>query len=206
MASTSPLLPYQNGRLLVPSLGAVSLVDGRWVEAPGDSYLVRLFINEQQYSGVSSGSKLVPIPSQLDGEMMPGGSGDQFYYRGYALDFTTVPSNYDLETGDETGFTWTQVVTQYDWLATGTECRFRFGQDPIMNAAKIQRSSGQYGGQGIDQIIYKEIGGVEIQITGSELQTMLKFTDKSQKIELKAPAFKVNPPIPKFEESERCLG
>ena len=169
MASTSPLLPYQNGRLLVPSLGAVSLVDGRWVEAPGDSYLVRLFINRQQYSGVSSGSKLVPIPSQLDGEMMPGGSGDQFYYRGYALDFTTVPSNYDLETGDETGFTWTQVITQYDWLATGTE-PFPFGQDPIMNAAKIQRSSGQYGGQGIDQIIYKEIGGVEIRITGSELQ------------------------------------
>ena len=39
-----------------------------------------------------------------------------------------------------------------------------------MPAAKIQRSSGQYGGQGIDQIIYKEIGGVEIQITGGEVQ------------------------------------
>ena len=39
-----------------------------------------------------------------------------------------------------------------------------------MPAAKIQRSSGQYGGQGIDEIIYKEIGGVEIQITGGELQ------------------------------------
>jgi len=170
MASTSPLLPYQNGRLLVPSQGAVSLVNGRWQEAAGDSYLVRLFINRQQYSGVSSGSKMLPIPSQLDGEMMPGASGDQFYYRGYALDFTVVPVEYDLETGDETGFSWTQVATQYSWLATGTECQFRFGQDPIMHAAKIQRSSGQYGGQGIDQIIYSEIGGVEIQITGGELQ------------------------------------
>ena len=170
MASTSPLLPYQNGRLLVPSQGAVSLVDGRWVEAAGDSYLVRLFIKRAQYSGVSSGSKLIPIPSQLDGEMMPGASGDQFYYRGYALDFTTVPAEYDLEAGDETGFAWTQVTTQYTWLATGTECQFRFGQDPIMPAAKIQRSSGVFGGQGIDQIIYSEIGGVEIQITGGELQ------------------------------------
>ena len=170
MASTSPLLPYQNGRLLVPSLGAVSLVDGRWVEAAGDSYLVRLFINRSQYSGVSSGSKLIPIPSQLNGEMMPGASGDQFYYRGYALDFATVPADFDLASSSEVGLTFTQVTTQYEWLATGTECQFRFGQDPIMNAAKIQRSSGQYGGQGIDQIIYKEIGGVEIQVTGAELQ------------------------------------
>ena len=170
MASTSPLMPYQNGRLLVPSQGAVTLVDGRWVEAAGDSYLVRLFINRSQYSGVSSGSKLVPIPSQLDGQMLPGASGDQFYYRGYALDFAAVPADFDLETSSEAGLVFTQVTTQYTWLATGTECIFRFGQDPIMPAAKIQRSSGQYGGQGIDEIIYKEIGGVEIQITGGEIQ------------------------------------
>ena len=154
----------------MPSQGAVSLVSGRWTEAAGDSYLVRLFINRSQYSGVSSGSKMIPIPSQLNGEMMPGGSGDQFYYRGYALDFATVPAGFDLETSSEAGLTFAQVTTQYTWLATGTECQFRFGQDPIMSAAKIQRSSGQYGGQGIDQIIYKEIGGVEIQITGGELQ------------------------------------
>ena len=113
---------------------------------------------------------MIPIASQLKGEMMPGASGDQFYYRGYALDYTTVPADYDLSVGDETGFTWTQVTSQPEWLATGTECLFRFGQDPIMPAAKIQRSSGVFGGQGIDQIIYSEIGGVEIQITGAELQ------------------------------------
>lgn len=166
----SPLAPYINSRLLVPSQGAVSLVDGRWVEAAGDSYLVKMFIKRAQYSGVSSGSKMIPIPSQLDGEMMPGASGDQFYYRGYALEWTTVPSSWDLETSDETGLVFQQVTTQYSWLATGTECVFRFGQDPIMPAAKIQRSSGQYGGQGIDQIIYKELGGVELQLTGGELQ------------------------------------
>lgn len=113
---------------------------------------------------------MIPIPSQLDGEMMPGASGDQFYYRGYALDFAPVASDWDLEVSDEAGLVFTQVTTQYTWLATGTECQFRFGQDPIMAAAKIQRSSGRYGGMGIDEIIYKEIGGVEIQITGGELQ------------------------------------
>lgn len=166
----SPLLSYANARILVPSQGAVSLVNGRWAEAAGDSYLVKCFLSRQQYQGVSSGSKLIPIPSQLDGRMLPGASGDQFYYRGYALEWVNVPSNWDLETSDESALVWAQVTTQYTWLATGTECLFRFGQDPIMPAAKIQRSSGQYGGQGIDEIIYTELGGVELQLTGGELQ------------------------------------
>ena len=166
----SPLLPYANARVLVPNQGAVSIVNGRWVEAAGNYYLVKCFLKRSQYSGVSSGSKLVPIPSQLDGEMMPGASGDQFYYRGYALEWVEVPSNWDLETSDETPLVFQQVLTQYTWLATGTECQFRLGQDPIMPTAKIQRSSGVFGGQGIDEIIYKEIAGVELQLTGTELQ------------------------------------
>lgn len=166
----SPLLSYANARILVPFQGAVSLVNGRWAEAAGDSYLVKCFLSRQQYAGVSSGSKMIPIASQLDGEMMPGASGDQFYYRGYSLEWASVPSTWDLETSDESVLTFAQVTTQYTWLATGTECKFRFGQDPIMHAAKIQRSSGQYGGLGIDEIIYKEIGGVELQLTGGDLQ------------------------------------
>ena len=166
----SPLAPYINARLLVPFQGEVSIVNGRWTETAGNSYLVKMFIKRAQYSGVSSGSKPIPLASQLDGEMMPGASGDQFYYRGYALEYTEVPNTWDLESSDETGLVFQQVLTQYPWLATGTECQFRFGQDPIMPAAKIQRSSGIFGGQGIDEIIYREIGGVEIQITGAEIQ------------------------------------
>jgi hypothetical protein len=39
-----------------------------------------------------------------------------------------------------------------------------------MHTARIQRSSGVFGGQGIDSIIYQQISGVEIQITGGEVQ------------------------------------
>jgi len=166
----SPLLPYANSRLLVPNQGAVSLVNGRWVEAAGNYYLVKCFLKRAQYGGVSSGSKMVPIASQLDGEMLPGASGDQFYYRGYALEWVEVPNTWDLETSDETGLVFQQVTTQYSWLSTGSECQFRFGQDPIMPTARIQRSSGVFGGQGIDEIIYSEIGGVQLQVTGAELQ------------------------------------
>jgi hypothetical protein len=167
---TSPLKPYINGRLLVPSQGTVSLVGGRWEEAAGDSHLVKLFVKRAQYSGVSSGSKRLPLESQLDGNMLPGGSGDQFYYRGYALEWAEVPADWDLELSDETGLVFAQVMTQYTWLSTGTECSLRIGDDPIMEAAKIQRSSGVFGGTGIDEIVYREIGGVQIQITGAELQ------------------------------------
>ena len=168
-ASTSPLKPYINGRLLVPGQGTVSLVAGRFVEAEGDNYLVKLFVKRAQYSGVSSGSRPLPLASELDGNMMPGASGDQFYYRGYAIDFAVVPNTFSIG-DDESGLTFNQVLTQYTWLATGTECRFKFGDDPEMPTARIQRSSGVFGGQGIDEIVYKEIGGVEIQITGGEVQ------------------------------------
>ena len=171
MPSTSPLLPFQNGRLLVPGQGgSVSVVAGRLIQAPSNSYLVRLFISRQQYSGVSSGSRPVPLASQLDGQMMPGASGDSFFYRGYALDYAEVADNFDLEAGDESGLAFIQITGQTEWLATGLECAFRFGDDPVVPVARIQRSSGRYGGQGIDQIIYKEIGGVEIQISGGNLQ------------------------------------
>ena len=169
-ASNSPLKPYANSRVLVPAQGAVSLQNGRWVEAAGDSYLVKCFLKRAQYSGTSSGSKLLPLPSQLDGQMMPGASGDSFYYRGYGLEWTTVANTWDLESDDESALVWEQVTTQYSWLATGTECIFRFGQDPIMPTAKVQRSSGVFGGQGIDEIIYRELGGVQLQLTGGELQ------------------------------------
>jgi hypothetical protein len=36
--------------------------------------------------------------------------------------------------------------------------------------AIVQRSSGVFGGDGIDEIIYPAIGGVEIQLTGSDIQ------------------------------------
>ena len=167
----SPLLQYENSRLLVPDEGTVTQVNGRWVTSNPHSYLVKMFIKRAQYSGVTSGSKKLPLESQLNGEMLPGASGDMFYYRGYALEYAQVAVDWDLESSDETGLVWTQVTTQFSWLVPDVQCKFRFGQDPIMPAAKIQRSSGVFGGEGIDSIIYDQIGGVQIQITGGEVQS-----------------------------------
>lgn len=144
--------------------------DGRFEESEGTHYYIKAFMKRAQYSGVSSGSKRLPLESQLDGEMMPGASGDSFYYRGYALLAATVPANIKLEDVDEGLLTFSQVTGQPIWLEPGTVCELAFGDDPIMRNARVERSSGIFGGQGIDEIIYKEIGGVQFQVTGGEVQ------------------------------------
>lgn len=165
----SPLLPYANSRLLIRAESDVTMVDGRFVASSTGQILVKCFLKRAQYSGVSSGSKKLPLESQLDGRMMPGASGDQFYYRGYALEYAQVASNWTLSTA-ETGLAWLPVTTQLEWMLPGTTVQFRFGDDPFMLTASLERSSGIFGGQGIDEIIYQEIGGVQIQLTGGEIQ------------------------------------
>jgi hypothetical protein len=165
----SPLLPYANSFALVTSEGVVSVVDGRIEAAAGSRYLVKAFMSRTQYSGVSSGSKKIPLESQLDGRMMPGASGDQFYYRGYALQYAIVPNTFDLRTSSTDRLAYSTVNEQYSWLKPGIDVEFKFGNDPIL-FGQVERSSGVYGGLGIDKIIYKEIVGVQLQITGGELQ------------------------------------
>ena len=166
----SPLKPYINARILVPIEGTVSLVNGRFVSTGTGAALVRCFMKRAQYTGVSSGSRKIPLESQLDGRMLPGASGDQFYYRGYALEYAFAPRSWILGQDDESFLGFSPVTEQYEWMQTGKEVQFMFGNDPVMPAAQIEVSSGIFGGEGIDKIIYKEIGGVQLQVTGTQLQ------------------------------------
>lgn len=165
----SPLLPYANARVLTTTEGGVSQVAGRLVATEGQKYLTLCFMKRAQYTGVSSGSRKLPLESQLDGRMMPGASGDAFYYRGYALQYAPVPADYDPETDDESLLTFVNVTDSLGWLYAGREVQFYFGDEKPM-VGTVQRSTGIFGGQGIDEILYKEIGGVQLQITGAELQ------------------------------------
>ena len=169
-ASKSPLKPYANALLLVKGQQETQQINGRWSYKTGNGYLVRCFLKRQQYTGVSSGSRMIPIPSQLGGEMLPGASGDSFYYRGFSLEYAVVSSNYNLETDNLDGLTFNIINEQPYWLVAGNRCEFKLGDDPIMREARIERSSGQFGGEGIDKILYREIGGVELQLTGGQIQ------------------------------------
>ncbi|WGL30734.1 hypothetical protein SCRES3_gp77 [Synechococcus phage S-CRES3] len=165
----SPLLPYANARVMASLETAPTLVNGRFVAGTGENHLFKCFMKRAQYSGVSSGSKKLPLESQLDGNMMPGASGDSFYYRGYALQYAVVPADFDPATDSEDGLTWVTITSQPEALYTGREVSFHFGNDKPLTG-RVERSSGIFGGQGIDEIIYKEIGGVQLQISGAELQ------------------------------------
>lgn len=166
---TSPLLPYANSKILVVAQLTPDVVNGRILSAPGQRYLVKAFMKRIQYSGVSSGSKKIPLESQLDGRMLPGASGDQFYYRGYALEYAAISSGFNWLTGNESSLAFNQVNSRLEWMAPGRVVEFKIGNDPVMRA-NIERSSGIFGGLGIDEIIYSEIGGIELQLTGTEVQ------------------------------------
>jgi hypothetical protein len=162
----SPLLAYYNGRIKATTQGTVSIVNGRPVVSGGTVYVVKCYIKRMQYTGVTSGSKPLPLESQLEGRMLPGASGDQFYYRGFALQKAPLGNGNWL--GDLSGLTFTDITAQESFLLPGTEVEFKFGNDPDMFAT-VQRSSGQFGGDGIDEILYPALGGVEIQLTASEV-------------------------------------
>ena len=162
----SPLLAYYNGRIKATTQGTVSIVNGRPVTSGGTEYVVKCYIKRMQYTGVTSGSKPLPLESQLEGRMLPGASGDQFYYRGFALQKAALGGTNWL--GDLSGLTFTDITAQESFLLPGTEVEFKFGNDPDMFAT-VQRSSGQFGGDGIDEILYPALGGVEIQLTASEV-------------------------------------
>ena len=165
----SPLLAYANTRLRIETTGPVSVVNGRPTQAAGTIYLLRCYLKRIQYKGVSSGSRKVPLPAELGGLMMPGATGDQFYYRGYVLQKATITSTFLWKTDNLKSIKFTDVTGQETFLLPGTEVEMKHGKDPSM-LAKVERSSGVFGGGGIDELIYPTIGGVEIQIKGGELE------------------------------------
>jgi hypothetical protein len=164
----SPLLPYANSAIVIASTGAVSTVDGRITATAGNRYLIKAFLKREQSTGTETGGTKTPLRGQ-SGNVLPGASGEYFLYRGYALQYATVPSTFILGTTSEANLQYTKIQEQFAWMLPGQNGQLRFGDDRILNA-QIQRSSGVFGGVGIDDIIYNEIGGVQIQVTGAELE------------------------------------
>lgn len=161
----SPLLPYANAYVLVRSKGAVTNVNGRFVAADGAVLAVKCFLKRQQSTGVSTGSSKQPDAMRANwNNTLPGASGDQFLYRGYALQTATVTAGW--EPGDAA--TWTDVTASIASLRPGNDVTLYLGNTPAM-PARVERNSGVFGGAGIDEILYAELGGVELQLSGAEV-------------------------------------
>ena len=128
----SPLLAYANSLVRTSVQGAVTMVNGRPTAAVGSIYVIRCYIQRQQYSGVTSGSKKLPLESQLEGRMLPGASGDQVYYRGYALQKAVVSGGVDW-LGNISSLTFTQVTAQETFLLPGKEIDLKFGNEVVLD-------------------------------------------------------------------------
>ena len=82
----SPLLEYANSRVRLRSAAVLTRdTDGRLEISDEVYYLIICYMKRAQYTGVTSGSRKIPLASELNGEMLPGASGDEFYYRGFGL-------------------------------------------------------------------------------------------------------------------------
>ena len=80
----SPLLAYYNGRIKATDMRTVSIVNGRPVptEAPFMSLSVISSVCNIRALQAALNRFLLSLN---EGRMLPGASGDQFYYRGFAL-------------------------------------------------------------------------------------------------------------------------
>lgn len=163
----SPLLQFANARVKIPISSRTQNPDGRYIYTEEVSELIVCYLKRMQYSGVSSGSRKVPLPSELGGEMLPGAIGDEFFYRGYAIQHAIVQDSYDWRKEDISDLSFTDIDGSETFMAPQQRILFGFGNQPSMTGT-IQRSTGVFGGAGIDEIIYPAIG-VQFQITGAEV-------------------------------------
>ena len=165
----SPLLEFANSKVLIVASDAVERnADGRFYVNDNAYHLLICYMKRVQYTGVTSGSRKIPLSSELNGEMLPGASGDEFYYRGYALEKATILSDDPwIQDDDITDYAFMPVTGEESFLRPQAETVFTFGTQAPMRAV-IQRCNGKFGGSGIDQIIYPAIG-IEFQLTGAEI-------------------------------------
>jgi hypothetical protein len=160
---TSPLGAYANAYLLITSEGVPTITDGRVIASSGDTYLVECYMKRQESQGVNTGASYGKV------NMMPGASGDAYLYRGYALRYAKVIIDYDLE-NLSTNIAWSELksTTKPSWLIDGLICKHKQGLEQVKHCT-IERCSGKYGGNQIDELISNEIGGIPITVRSGDV-------------------------------------
>lgn len=165
---TSPLLSYANAYLVASSGMSISRSSGRIIATGGQRYLVHAFMKRQQAPTTETGSKKVP-KAQNDGTILPGAGGEYYIHRGYALRYATISDNFILGVSDPSSLVFSRITEQPQWLLTGGNGEYKLGNDPV-SYYTIDGSSGAYGGIGIDEMIYNEIGGIPLVLSIGETQ------------------------------------
>jgi hypothetical protein len=168
---SSPLAPYINGYLYIAKYGSPGISNGRITQEVTSGYLLKGYLKRQDAPTTETGSKKVPKANN-DGSILPGAAGEMFLYRGYILGVSIVSDVFNFSassTNELSRLSYQKIDSRPSWVMPGMEGYFKFG-DESNKYFKIERFSGAFGGSGIDEIIYYEIGGVPIVISGGEVQ------------------------------------
>lgn len=168
---TSPLSEYINSYLVIQSAGVPEIVEGRVITDAGVKYLVRCYLKRQDSKGTSTGADYLPGQSS-SGSFFPGASGDVYLYRGYALDYAVVSSDYDPYSGSVpgSGLVWVSLASGGvpEWLMPGGDCVHVQGAE-TPKTGRVERSTGQYGGAQIDVVISRYIRGIPLVVRSGDL-------------------------------------
>jgi hypothetical protein len=166
---TSPLLPYATAYLVITAQGVPAVVDGRITTQPGDRYAVHCYLKRQDSAGTSTGADYLPSQN-APGDNLPGVSGDVYLYRGYALRYAELPAEFTDGDAIPTSLTWTPLLSSSvpEWLTGGIQVQHRQGLEQY-KTSMIERITGKYGGEGIDEIVSQSVGGIPITVRSGDL-------------------------------------
>jgi len=165
---TSPLLPYANSYVLFEAEGIPEVSDGRIITGAGSRFLVECYLKRQESNGVETGADYLPLQSNSQ-DFLPGSSGQVYLYRGYALRYIEVSEDYEAGVSNAPANGWVNLSANNlpIWLTPGANCIHIQGNETAKNSS-VERSTGKYGGSGIDSIISSYIVGIPLIIRSGD--------------------------------------
>jgi hypothetical protein len=165
---TSPLATYINSSFIIGyDSGVPSIIDGRYSSNNSRQFLVQCYLRRIQSGNTDTG--LGEFGSSGSSKYPGYGIDVQaFLYRGYALRYSQITDNFELNINgsNEKNLGWIQITDiPYFMTAPGfRSINLRHGHQ-IINDSYIQILGGVYGSDGIDNILYNELGGIPITIS-----------------------------------------
>lgn len=168
---SSPLLEQANAYIFLDSQDDVTLVNGRLTVTSGSRVVFQAFLKRESSDG---GSSVATSVSQ-GAVMLPGITGQGLRYAGYILRYGVLTGPVDPDELPADG-DWVDITAP---LAVGTTQEVAFqpgrrgqcliGASERLQSCVLELTTGKYGGEGIDELLYLEIGGIPVSLVVGEV-------------------------------------
>ena len=151
--------------------GVSAFIDGRYQSGGGDvRYLIRAYLQRIEGRGTSDGRQNTFGSKATTG----GGATSTYLLRGYAIEFTVPPVDFDHGIDDEAALVYTNILSPtldpqlVIPVKNQLDCTIRHGDYPSLFKGKLVNIGGKYQGQGPDKTIYYELQAIPITLDSAE--------------------------------------